>query len=59
MSFAIPGAIPVSSGAFGDDTDSAVLYGVQCSGNETEILNCSFSNSGVCSGHSGSVICQG
>ena len=49
----------MSSGAFGDDTDSAVLYGVECSGHELGILNCSLSYSGTCSEHSAAVICQG
>ena len=54
----LPGAMAESSGAFGDDIGSAVLYSVECSGNETEILSCSLSYSGTCSQHSGGVICQ-
>ena len=54
-----PGAIPVSSGAFGDDIESAVLYDIDCLGNETGVLNCSLSHSGTCPEHSAAVICQG
>ena len=53
------GAIAVSSGAFGDDVGSAVLYSAGCSGIETGILSCSLSYSGTCSQHSAAVICQG
>ena len=53
------GAIGVSSGVFGDDRDSSVLFGVDCSGNETEILSCSSSDYGDVAYHSASVICQG
>ena len=53
------GAIAVSSGAFGDDLQSAVLYGVNCTGNETEVPGCTFSLNGTCSEHSASVMCQG
>ena len=53
------GAIAVSSGVFGDDTDSTVVYEVDCSGMETNILNCSFSKFGEYSEHSASAICQG
>ena len=49
----------MSSGAFGDDVGSAVLYSAGCSGIETEILSCSVSYSGTCSQHSVAVICQG
>ena len=52
------GAIALSSGLFGDDIESAVLYSVDCSGNESEVLNCSFSLTGTC-GHSAAVVCQG
>ena len=48
----------MSSGVFGDDIDSAVIYGVDCSGNETSILRCSLSTLGLHSEHSASVICQ-
>ena len=48
----------MSSGAFGDDIESSVLHGVDCSGSETEILNCSTSLSLTCE-HSAAVICQG
>ena len=54
-----PGAIPVSSGAFGDDIESAVLYDIDCLGNETGVLNCPLSHSGTCPEHSAAVICQG
>ena len=57
--FVLSGAIAVSSGVFGDDIDSAVLYSVECVGNETGILNCSVSDSGTCSDHNAAVICQG
>ena len=49
----------MSSGVFGDDTDSSVLFGVDCSGNETEILSCSSSDYGDVADHSASVMCQG
>ena len=49
----------MSSGAFGDETESTVLYEVDCFGNETEILSCSMSSLGLQSEHSASVICQG
>ena len=51
----------MSSGVFGDNTESTVVNSVTCSGNETEILNCSHSNSdtGTCSEHNAAVICQG
>ena len=52
------GAIALSSGMFGDDIESAVLYSIDCSGNETGVLNCSFSQTGTC-GHSAAVVCQG
>ena len=55
------GALSISSGAFGDDTVSTVVQSVNCYGNETEMLNCSFSTSDVemCLEHSAAVICQG
>ena len=49
----------MSSGVFGDDIESSVLYEVDCAGNETEILNCLFSTTGFLSEHSASVICKG
>ena len=49
----------MSSGVFGDETESAVLYEVDCFGNETDILSCSMSTLGLQSEHSASVICQG
>ena len=51
----------MSSGVFGDDTESTVVNSVTCSGNETEVLKCSHSTSatGMCSEHSAAVICQG
>ena len=52
------GAIALSSGLFGDDIEFAVLYSIDCSGNETGVLNCSFSQTGTC-GHSAAVVCQG
>ena len=55
-----PGAIAVSSGVFGDDLDSSLVYSVMCSGNETGILQCSHSLNYTCtSEHSAAVICQG
>ena len=57
--FSISGAIAVTSGVFGDDTASTVLNSVTCSGNETGILDCSYSYSGTCSEHNAAVICQG
>ena len=55
------GALAVFSGAFGDDTMSTVVQSINCYGNETEMLNCSYSTSGLetCSEHSAAVICQG
>ena len=51
----------MATGAFGDDTESSVLFSVQCFGNETEIMDCTHSTneSGVCSSHSAAVVCQG
>ena len=51
----------MSSGAFGDDTKSTLIRSVNCYGNETDMLNCSYSTSGLgmCSEHSAAVICQG
>ena len=49
----------MSSGAFGDETESTVLYEVDCFGNETDILSCSLSTFGLPFEHSASVICQG
>ena len=55
----LSGAIAVSSGVFGDDIESSVLYEVDCSGYETDIFGCYSSISGLHSEHSASVICQG
>ena len=52
------GAIAVSSGVFGDDLESAVLYNVGCDGNETGVLGCLVSDSGTCPDHNAAVICQ-
>ena len=51
----------MDTGVFGDDTGSSVLFSVQCSGTETEIMDCAHSTngSGSCSDHSAAVICQG
>ena len=49
----------MATGAFGDDTGSSVLFSVQCTGNETEVMDCSPSMSGTCSHHSAAVVCQG
>ena len=49
----------MSSGAFGDNLQSTVLYEVNCAGNETEILSCSPTFSGTCTEHSAAIICQG
>ena len=53
------GAISLSSGVFGDDLESTAFYSVECSGNEVEIQNCSYSTTGTCTEHSAAVICQG
>ena len=55
------GAQPVSNGAFGDDTVSTVIKSVNCYGNESGVLNCSYSTDApeTCSEHSAAVICQG
>ena len=59
--FNFSGALPISSGAFGDDTLSTILRSVNCHGNESGVLSCSYStaNPGTCSEHSAAVICQG
>ena len=59
--FIFSGAQPVSNGAFGDDTVSTVIKSVNCYGNESGVLNCSYSTDapGTCSEHSAAVICQG
>ena len=49
----------MATGAFGDDTGSGVLFSVDCTGNETEIMDCSFSLNGIYSHHSSAVVCQG
>ena len=49
----------MTSGVFGDDIASTVLNSVTCFGNETELLDCSYSTSGTCSEHNAAVICQG
>ena len=51
----------MDTGVFGDDTESSVLFSVQCAGNETEIMDCAHSTNGsnICSHHSAAVICQG
>ena len=51
----------MSSGAFEDDTVSTIIQSVNCYGNETKMLNCSYSTSdlGTCLEHSAAVICQG
>ena len=49
----------MSSGVFGDEIESTVLYEVDCFGNETNIFNCSLSTFGLQSEHSASVLCQG
>jgi deleted-in-malignant-brain-tumors protein 1 len=59
LGFSHYGAIALSSGAFEDDIGSTVLYSVECSGNETELLTCSYSLSGLCTEHNAAVICQG
>ena len=54
------GSVAVSSGVFGDDVESSVLFSVECSGDERGILSCLISQSGTCTqGHSSAVICQG
>ena len=51
----------MTTGIFGDDTGSSVLFSVQCAGNETEIMDCAHSTnrSEICSLHSAAVVCQG
>ena len=49
----------MSSGVFGDDIESTVLFSVNCSGSESELSECEVSESGVCPEHSDAVICQG
>ena len=54
------GAIAISSGVFEDDLESALVKSVDCSGNETDVLDCSLSLGGTCSAeHSAGIICQG
>ena len=59
--YTFSGALPISSGAFGDDTSSTIVRSVSCYGNEARVLNCSYSTDdpGICSEHSAAVICQG
>ncbi|CAI8040121.1 Fibrillin-1, partial [Geodia barretti] len=59
LGFSYYGAIASSTGVFEDDIESTVLYSVECSGNETELLTCSYSLSGLCTEHNAAVICQG
>ena len=49
----------MSSGVFEDDIDSSVVYDVNCSGIERDVLSCSLSYFGEYSEHSASVVCQG
>ena len=50
----------MTTGIFGDDIESSVVYGVDCAGNETGVGSCSLSFSGTCSlDHNVGVICQG
>ena len=50
----------MSSGLFGDDVESSILFSVECSGDEGGVLGCFTSQSGTCThGHSSAVICQG
>ena len=49
----------MTTGVFGDDTGSSVLFSVECSGDETEIMECSLSVAGTCLDHSSAVVCQG
>lgn len=59
--FKFIGALPVVTGAYGDDTVSSILSTVKCSGNETKIVDCFISTnaSEACSHHSAAVVCQG
>ena len=52
----------MSTGAFGDDTASALVRSVTCGGNELELLNCTYNTTidpKTCTEHSAAVICQG
>ena len=59
MKTSVSGAIAISSGVFGDDLDSTVLYSVECTGNEAGVLSCPSSYSGTCTEHNAAVVCQG
>ena len=48
----------MTNGVFEGEVHSAVLYTVDCSGNETYVMNCSLSFSGNCSDDTVGVICQ-
>ena len=61
MSLLYSGAFAVSTGEFGDETASTLVYGVICVGNESGLLNCTYYNTtdpGTCTEHSAAVICQ-
>ena len=52
----------MSTGAFGDDTELALVRSVTCAGNELELLNCTYNTTSdpeMCTEHSAAVICQG
>ena len=52
----------MSTGAFGDDTASALVRSMTCAGNELELLNCTYNTTTdpkMCTEHSAAVICQG
>ena len=51
----------MATGVFGDGKGPSVVFSVECSGTETEIMDCilSINGSGPCSHHSAAVVCQG
>ena len=57
------GAIAVTSGRFSDPSQSPTMSGVQCTGSETDLLGCSYSNfidRSSCGNHDDAgVVCQG
>ena len=55
------GAFAVSTGEFGDDIVSTLVYSVICVGNESGLLNCTYyetTDPGICTEHNAAVICQ-
>lgn len=52
----------MSTGAFGDDKASTLIHSVNCTGDESKLLDCTYdvtADPETCTDHSASVICQG